>query len=78
MRHVLAAWLMCSLYGCGIIGPSCVDAQKTGPVFSLNGEVAAGGLAVHQFRTALRAARTTVRSGGWATPIRPGRGRACS
>ena len=48
MRRVLAAWLMCSFYGCGIIGPSCVDARQTGPVFSLNGEVAAGGLVVHQ------------------------------
>jgi hypothetical protein len=48
MRDVLVACLMCSLYGWGIIGPSSVDARETGPVFSLNGEVAAGGLVVHQ------------------------------
>jgi hypothetical protein len=34
--------------GCGIVAPSCLDRQKRGAVFSLDGEVGAGSVAVHR------------------------------
>ena len=34
--------------GCGVTGPSCVGQQKRGDVFSLDGEVGAGAVAVHR------------------------------
>ena len=36
--------------GCGIVGPSCVGQQKRGDVFSLDGEVGAGAVAVHRVK----------------------------
>jgi len=34
--------------GRGLLGPSCVSKQKTGAVFSIDGDVAAGAIAMHR------------------------------
>lgn len=46
MWRIVVLTLVAPAYACGIIGPSC--GGRVGPVFSLNGEVAAGAIVVHQ------------------------------
>jgi hypothetical protein len=47
---VWALWTpsaLCS-WGCGLIGPSCLDRQQRGSVTALDGEIAPGQIASHQ------------------------------
>ena len=48
MRRVIAGLLPMFLWSCDLVGPSCLSRQHRGPVVSVSGEVAAGGVAVHQ------------------------------
>jgi len=43
----LGLFLLCP-WGCGLLGPSCLDRQKTGPVTTIVGEVAPARIVVHQ------------------------------
>jgi len=48
MNRVIAVGLVpVFLWSCDLVGPSCVSRQHRGTVVSFNGEVAAGGIAVH-------------------------------
>ena len=47
-RMIVVALLPALFWGCDLVGPSCVSRQQRGTVASLSGEVAAGGVAVHQ------------------------------
>jgi hypothetical protein len=74
MRHVLAAWLMCSLYDCGIIRPSGVDARQTGAGFFVERRGCGRPIVSYsRFRRAPTGAQTTMRSGAAARVVTTGR-----
>ena len=44
---LLLAFFTCATWGCGIVGPSCLERQQRGTVANIQGEVAAGRIASH-------------------------------
>ena len=47
-RVIIVGLLPLLFWSCDLVGPSCVARQRRGTVASVGGEVAAGGIAVHQ------------------------------
>ena len=47
MRQVAIAVMMLGASGCAVVGPSCIERRQSGHVATLNGSVAAGGVARH-------------------------------
>ena len=45
---LLMSLVLCPSLGCGLIGPSCLERRKTGPVATVSGEVGAGAITFHQ------------------------------
>ena len=48
MRMFVLGLSLLSGWGCGLIGPSCLSRQKTGPVTTVVGEVAPAQIGVHR------------------------------
>lgn len=43
-----AALILCPSFGCGVIGPSCLERRQTGAVATVSGEVGPGAIVSHQ------------------------------
>jgi hypothetical protein len=48
MRHGAIALMVLGASGCAVVGPSCMERQQSGHVATINGSVAAGGVARHE------------------------------
>ncbi len=56
---ILASALLVE-WGCGLVGPSCLARQHRGTVAVINGEVAAGGIAVHRIAYDIQGSQNDV------------------
>ena len=74
MRQVAIALMMLGASGCAVVGPSCIERRQSGHVATLNGSVAAGGVARHAVTYAIEGSQNDVHRPGPASSPRPRRG----
>jgi hypothetical protein len=65
MRTALVVLLATASYGCGVLGPGCLDRQQRGSVTSLSAVAPAGGLVAHRVWYATEGSQNDVRI-SWA------------
>jgi hypothetical protein len=60
VRVAAVAVLLLAVSGCGIVGPSCIDQQARGQVFTLTGDLPPGQMASHRVSYETRGSQNDV------------------
>lgn len=60
VRAAATGLFLLAVWGCGIVGPSCIDQQERGQVFTLTGDVSAGQITSHRVPYETRGSQNDV------------------